>query len=150
MNKTDRRRLERMYNHYYKLALYCDLNTCVYCSDNRECLDHVPALSLIESINIQEYKDKGGNFLFYPACNKCNEYLSNLNQIDIYERLLHLEEKYTKKLKTCPSWTQKEIEELGYNLQTLIMSKKSKYDYYKNKLDGIKNNIIKYLIQKQA
>ena len=120
----NRKRLIRTYGSLYKRA-DVDLSVCVYCGDDRYCLDHVPPISWIETFDIKKYKKRGGELLLYPACRQCNAWLGGKQLFDLKGRLQFLYERYMKEVDRINGlWSDDEIKEMSYVFQTMILSKR--------------------------
>ena len=89
---------------------------CTYCSIEADTLDHVIPRSY--SYN-QSYAKK----YVVPACKQCNSTLSDKCHLTIADRAAYLLRRYKQKHKkemNSPLWTEEEISELGYNLQSEV------------------------------
>ena len=123
MKLKERNRLVRTYNHLYRRA-EVELDKCFYCGANRECLDHVPPISWVESFDTTKYREQGNEFLLYPSCFKCNSYLGDKNLFDISERIEYLYQRYTKEIdKIVGLWTDEETEEMSPMFQDMIRNR---------------------------
>jgi hypothetical protein len=90
---------------------------CVYCGDWNECRDHrVPI-------------DWPGNRRNYEAgdivsiCRECSVLLSNFSKVTLSSRTQYLIRAYEKraaKWLRVPSWSEQELQEMGYGMQTQI------------------------------
>lgn len=118
-----------------------EYSTCLYCDEPAIELDHVPAISLVENMNIEEYISNGGEFLLYPSCTRCNRYLSNCNATGGYERLLVLESKYLKRVNKLETWSDKDLGVLGHTLRSLIESKRIHTQLLTKQLAVIQNKL---------
>ena len=139
----ERTRLTKIYNHLYRIPVKCeDYYKCMYCGIDRQCLDHVPPLSTIENIDINEYKKDGGKFLLIPSCLKCNQFLGFYNSNSMYDRINLLISKYNKKLKKRPIWTEEELSEMSDRFLQYHFAKDDKYRIIENKLKHLYTQLI--------
>jgi hypothetical protein len=141
MSNNYRKFLEKRYSGLYKRIISFDASKCIYCEFPRECLDHVPALSLLDSINLKHYLKNDGKLLLYPSCQECNRLLSNTSNIDFYSRLHQLSRKYDKKLDNREVWSETELNEMGPNMRTFIEANSYKTDELILKLENINKKI---------
>lgn len=89
---------------------------CIYCGNDATCKDHLLPL-------LWTGRDYRRLTPTVPACNECNVLLSDKVIPTIMDRAQYLAEKYRlryKKLLAMPEWTDKDLEELGYHLQSNI------------------------------
>ena len=144
MKNKERLRLLRTYAMHYKRA-DVDLAICAYCSFPRQCLDHVPPLAWIETFDIDKYKNRGGEFLLYPSCARCNGWLGHKELFTYSERLPYLYERYAKAVdKEATLWTKDEIDELGYSLQIMVKARQSLLKELMKAHRGVETNVINY------
>jgi hypothetical protein len=144
MSALQRRRfLEKTYNHLYKRVEGFDLTQCAYCNGPRHVLDHVPALTYTDGMNIKKYLKKGGKFLYYPSCNQCNKFLGCCKEIGFYDRLQVLAAKYDKKLSKIEVWSDEELSEMGYGIRAYIEGRQSTMSFYQDKLSVVEEKITK-------
>lgn len=136
--------LIKKYHNLYRINSYFDRTICGYCNEPMECYDHVPAISLCENMDVQQYKKDGGNFWLIPSCSKCNNFLNNKNLPTYEERLLYLKDKYNNKLSKIKGvWTDEEIKEMGYMLQQMIIAKNNQRNKIIEQIDNIIKNFSK-------
>lgn len=135
--------LMKKYGRLYKRVMGFDPTICAYCDQPREVLDHVPPISALESISIRGYAKKGGKFLLYPSCAKCNSMLGRVSLVSYYERLLHLEARYAKKIDKIELWTEEEIDEMGYAMRAFIKSNRQDLEELNNKVAAIHEKLLK-------
>lgn len=120
MKIKERNRLLKTYGHWYKRA-DVNLDVCVYCGAQRQCLDHVPPLAWVESFDRSK---EDNEFLLYPSCFKCNAWLSNRSLFSFDERLDFLYRKYTKEIdKLVGLWSEDDLEEMSPMFQDMIRKK---------------------------
>ena len=96
---------------------------CVYCDFQRECVDHVPPVSLAANIGTKEIFKSGISLQTVPCCRSCNSLLGAKKLFNYEERLSHLYEAYNQKLQSSTLWGDDEIEELSGNLKRMICAK---------------------------
>lgn len=141
--KESKRRLAvKLYGHLYKRYLDCNPDKCFYCGDARQCLDHVPPVTTVENIDLKKVDFE---FLLYPSCIKCNNYLNKYEEIDPYYRLSFLFSKYEKLINKIEPWTEEELNELGHNLRSMILVGQHKIDEYNKKLIHIDEQMLSLL-----
>ena len=96
--------------------------TCVYCGQRANSLDHFVPYSV--AIVLMEFLPIGGKYLL-PACRECNSIAGDKVFYTVNEKRSYiqgrLKEKYSL-IYDIPEWTESELEEMGYNLQTYIRS----------------------------
>jgi hypothetical protein len=141
MKKDYRKFLTKTYHHLYSKDFCMDQRKCFYCSEPSTCYDHRPAISLLPSLDIKEYLEKGSKFRLIPSCTLCNSYLSNTNFINIFDCLLFLKTKYNKKLDKFPVWSEKELEFISESLIGLILLNQEKRNVLIEKLENIQGRI---------
>jgi len=140
--KQQRLYLMKKYSALYKRAMWFDMDKCVYCGAGRQCLDHVPAISLLENIDVKRYLKQGGTLTLYPCCSKCNSLLGNTEALSLYDRLQALLKKYNKRLDRIEVWEDSELKEMGKNMRSYIQSQQFKL---KELNDAVYNIDIKIL-----
>jgi hypothetical protein len=90
---------------------------CVYCGDWFECRDHrVPNDWL-------GYNRSYATGDVVAACCECNLLLSNIAKVTLLSRAEYLIEAYEKRAAKwfrVPPWSEQELREMGYNMQTHI------------------------------
>lgn len=131
----------KRYNWLYK-RFGDNWNNCIYCGDISNVFDHVPPISKVENINIEEFKNDGFNFYLYPSCQECNSLLSNVMIIDLFDRMNFLFDKYTEIAKKLDQlWDQKQIDELGPNLKSVILANYHTFLFYQDMANKVQNQI---------
>jgi len=96
-------------------------NKCTYCGDPASSMDHVVPVSW------GQVSRKGASYSrrkVVPSCSECNNTLGNIKKHTVADRAEYLLDRYLfkyNKILCCPKWTDEEIEELGYNLKTIIL-----------------------------
>jgi len=146
MKNQERKRLHRIYGQLYRRTKNFNLIECAYCQYPRQCLDHVPPLTALPSLNVREYIKAGGKLILYPSCLQCNKYLSSRNIIDFYERLDYLSHKYSKKIDTIEVWEKHELAEMGPLMTSYIKSHQHEVREYIHKLQNIENRMTDLLL----
>jgi hypothetical protein len=100
------------------------LGECVYCGSERQCLDHVPPISWIETFDLIKFKKDGGELLLYPSCHQCNKWLGDKPLFNYKERLLFLYDRYMAEVdKIKALWSEEEIAEMSSMFQRMIRAK---------------------------
>lgn len=143
-NQAIRKLFEKKYGHLYKRVTGFDLSTCAYCGAPRQCLDHVPAISILENIDVKQYIRKGGKFLLYPSCGQCNGMLNNKPYVAYLDRLDYLEKRYLQRMDKIEVWTPKEIEEMTGMMKAYIQGGQYKVQMYIRKCEVIDENRLKH------
>lgn len=136
-DKERRKFLRQRYGALYHRATDFDRHVCAYCNTSRDVFDHVPALSLLDGIDVTEYLKKGGKFLLYPSCKECNSILHNKPYISFYDRLDYLSERYIKKLDKMETWSEHELSQMGPTMQAYIRAAQVKVQITIRKLEVI-------------
>ena len=129
----ERQRLNRMYGYLYNKVNY-NKDICYYCNEEASGFDHVPPITSIEYLNLNEFIKEGNRFLLYPACYECNKILYDYNEIDVSFRILKIINNIEKKVKNTTKWTVEELNELGKNLRNYIVNRQNSNKRLKNKL----------------
>lgn len=135
--------LLKIYGSLYKRVTGISWDKCAYCLKKAIQYDHVPAITLLENIDLEVYRKKGGKLLLYPACKMCNTFLSNHESVSLYDRLDHLAKKYNQRLNRMESWSDRDIEEMGPNMRAYIEAKRYKTNELIAKLFNIEEQITK-------
>ena len=121
-NKS-RREDEKTYQDFYEFRCIDDRLKCVYCDFSRQCLDHVPPISVVRKIGLKKIREESLNLFLLPSCNACNLALSSRPLGTYGERLSFLYSYYSKKIESKTLWGEDEIEELSGNLKMMIAAK---------------------------
>lgn len=103
------------------------LNSCVYCGQNKESIDHVFPLSIAARLDLERkiVRDelKFGLYLV-PSCMSCNLICMNKPFQSILEKRAYIQktlrEKHKKEITTV-MWDKEEIDELGENLKRQVI-----------------------------
>ena len=143
-NQVIRKFLMKKYGGLYRRVIEFDLDKCAYCCFPREALDHVPAISLLEGIDVREYLKKGGKLLLYPACRQCNQMLHNKAYASYLDRLDYLETKYLEKMDKVEVWTKGEINEMTGMMKAYIEANQYKVQIMIRKVEAIDENRLKH------
>lgn len=101
---------------YQKLETYDNL--CIYCGEPGDGYDHSPAIARLA---VQELLRPEVPLLAVRCCRRCNGMLGATNFFTLRERAVGLYQRYCKKVKLI-SWSEEEIRELGYTLQTRVLA----------------------------
>lgn len=98
-------------------TLLASRECCYYCGEKAECEDHVIPHSLLYPEGVNR---RGWERDTLPSCTECNSLLGSEVFDTLAERKSHLESKlvarYANELRS-PTWTEKELAELGDSLQ---------------------------------
>jgi 5-methylcytosine-specific restriction endonuclease McrA len=119
-----------------------DDESCYYCGEIANTVDHVIPKSLLDKINSLEDEEvaqelKSKRKLTVPACKECNCVLSNSFQRSLQERKTHLKKRLRrryKKLLEMPNWAEDELKEIGPNLRHYILAGISKKESIERRL----------------
>jgi hypothetical protein len=142
--RNKRQELQRLHNHKYTRHYTNEGYYCFYCNDPADCLDHVPPLSLIDTMPYEERKRFGIPAALVPCCKECNSALGDRVLVTIEDRLLYLESYYDKFFnKQKAMWTDDEIKELGSSLQNMVRSRQEKLQRFVHKIRAIQLRQIK-------
>lgn len=134
----------KRYGSLYKRVTGFDLSKCAYCGFPRQALDHVPAISLLDGIDVPEYIKAGGKFYLYPVCTQCNTYLRNKGYTQYLDRLEFLAKKYLQKMENTEIWSPKELSELTGTLKAYIQANQFRIKTLVLKQEAIEENILKH------
>ena len=140
MSKQSKSRalLLSLHQHKYTRHYTAEGYYCFYCNDPADGLDHVPPVSVIDSMPYQQRKRFGIPAATVPCCAECNSALSNRVLTTVEDRLLYLESYYDKHLtKQQSMWTEDEINELGPSLQNGVRARQEKLQRYVHKIRAI-------------
>ena len=85
--RSGRDRLQMLYGHLYEFDPREDRMKCCYCGDVRECVDHVPALHVVDMLGSKKVRELDVDFFLYPSCSKCNSTLHTSFLLTYEERL---------------------------------------------------------------
>lgn len=140
MTKRNKKREELMQKHHHKYVRHYTTEGyyCFYCGDPAEGLDHVPPLSLIDTMPYERRKASRIPATLVACCSECNSALNNRRLVNVEERLEFLESYYDAKFKTQNAmWTEEEIQELGPSLQNSVRCRQEKLQRYVHKIRAI-------------
>lgn len=134
----------RIHGHKYKRHFTEEGYRCFYCGDSAQCLDHVPALSWIDSLDTPYRRTHNIPTSLIPACFECNKALGDKPLHTVVERLDYLESHYDKKFSKQQSlWDEEEIESLGFNLRAMVRHHQGKVMEFLTKLRGVQSRLYK-------
>ena len=142
--KNNRKENLRKIGNLYSKIKNINFDKCFYCNDPRSCLDHAPPLSVAINLDLEKFHKSNEKLLLIPACDLCNNMLSNLPYSNPVDRLGILIKKYTNRINkfSDKSWDEDEIEELGYNLKIIVNARENILDNYKRKLNSIMDKFV--------
>jgi hypothetical protein len=126
MSRKDRKNLEKLYNNLYIVKYFGKPESCVYCGADRNCLDHVPPLSVVDKIGTKFIRENDIELIKVPCCNKCNTVLGAKMLGTLSERIRYLYDYYLNKFEKEVLWDKEEIEELEGNLKQMVRSRQIK------------------------
>lgn len=127
MDPRQKRRLEllRKYGKLYRRHYDAGSESCFYCGDVRQCLDHRPALVVLESVEVRQLKRAKIPLVVLPCCMSCNRTLGERPILTALEACEYLRSKLEKKYeKTHVIWTEDEIQELSPLFKKIAKSTK--------------------------
>lgn len=137
-NNKERERLQKLYGSLYKRHFITEGYKCFYCGETAQCLDHVPALTTLETLPKGYMKKNSIPYSLLTCCFECNKALGDRNIIHVLDRLLYLESYYEALLKKQKSkWDEDELSEMGENMQKFIRHKQERLDIYVQKIRAI-------------
>jgi hypothetical protein len=140
----ERARLMKTHGHLYKRHFISEGYYCFYCGAPGQCLDHVPPIKIIDSLDQDKLKKDRIPKCLIPSCNECNSRLGDKPLITVMERLLYLEsyyEAFFKKQKA--KWTDEEINELGGSLREYVRHHQDKLNLYLDKIRNIQLRMLR-------
>jgi len=94
---------------------------CTYCGESADTWDHVPPR--VVRYALQQVPHSHISFVEVPACRECNTILGSDGPWTIGLRRQWVKSKLRKRYQSVldtPTWTEEEISELGFTLQTSI------------------------------
>jgi hypothetical protein len=133
-----KRKSERDYGHRYHRVNgirgeYYWL--CVYCGMPAGTIEHYPPLSKVEL-----YESNGGRiYITFPSCITCNLLAANVLDETFLDRVERIKDRMAVKYKRYvekPEWDDRDIEELGPSLRSLISVAEDKGRYYRAKIEN--------------
>ncbi len=129
MKQKDKHRvfLERMYGDCYEFDPGKDRLKCFYCGDVRECVDHMPPLSVVDRIGIQALRKRDVTLKTVPCCKACNHALGDRPVANFEERLAFLHEYYVRKAKGTAVWTEEDLNELQGHLRRMVENRNQSF-----------------------
>lgn len=140
--KKNRKLHLAMYGSRYKRHFLDEGFYCFYCGDPASCLDHLPSLSLMPDISLEEIKKRKIACSLLTVCEECNSSSSAKKHFYPIDRLVFLESHYEKQFKKMKSlWTNDEIEELGPSLKEYIKARQERINRYIDKIRGIQKRL---------
>ena len=114
------------------------LNSCIYCGEASQCLDHVIPYSYTSAISYK-YRNGGSDPGFrVPACTQCNCILGDRIFRNLVERKEYIHKRLFVRLRkyvSCEKWEDHEIEGLGRNLRSTIEIGEAKADIAEDRLN---------------
>jgi len=111
---------------------------CAYCGVAAETYDHVPNLAMLHALGIEHYQRRKIQLWKVPACRECNVLLSDCAATSIPDRRAQIKAKLKAryaKLLAMPSWTDREIADLGIGLQDVIEDANAVRSWIKRRLE---------------
>jgi 5-methylcytosine-specific restriction endonuclease McrA len=134
----ERERLQAIYGGLYKRHFITEGYKCFYCGETAQCLDHSPALSVLEGLPRGYMKRNKIPHTLLTSCYECNAALGGKSFLTAFERLMYLESYYEAFFKKqMGRWDEEELSEMGTNLKRYIKHEKEKLDIYLQKIRAI-------------
>ena len=136
--KKHRQELIKMHHHKYTRHYTAEGYYCFYCGDPAEGLDHVPPISMIDTMPYKKRKQDRIPAVTVACCKECNGALSSRRLSTVDDRLMFLESYYDAKFKKQNAmWTEDEIQELGHSLQSSVRARQEQLQRYIHKIRAI-------------
>ena len=113
-------RHERTVTSLYKRHENCTGGRCFYCSMPASTIDHIPAVSAVESLGVDVFNE----LVFVTCCLECNSELGNRWLNSVAERSGYLKAVYQRKYAAAlrmPDWDKEELDSIdGTTLRSSI------------------------------
>lgn len=109
---------------------------CVYCGDPADTVDHVPPITRVD--DCRALCRGREQFLLVKACRPCNTLLKDDLQVDIFERIDAVKYRLKRMIKKddhALSWSEEELEGLGKNLRSKIVSAMKRIEEVQRRID---------------
>jgi hypothetical protein len=117
---------------------------CVYCgSKYGNTKDHVIPVCITTSRDRRKYRPNNKGTV--DCCEECNRSLGDNFFLDVEDRARFLLKFYSRKyrkLLLSPDWTEKELKELGYNLQKSLKDSALQKKVVKDRLWNLNKLIV--------
>jgi len=121
--KKQRYKNVAQFKHLYARHFY-DEPGCFYCGEDRQCLDHVPPLHIVEYATPKELKAMKIPFVLIGSCFECNAMLGAKPLAVVHERLWFLYGRLTDKYeREATLWDDEEIAEMSPMFQKMIRAR---------------------------
>lgn len=125
-----------------KNTIWGTQNICYYCGQHADSVDHVIpqyVIRMLVALDDKQITKKtlGQRALKVWSCRECNNLASSSLQDSLTERRGFVKDKLRKRYKrilALPTWTDTEIDELGYNLQVFVRSSAKWRDFIKQRI----------------
>ena len=114
-----------------------NVTPCYYCGMSAIARDHTIPRIILKSLDSVGINIRGRRKLIVPTCTQCNSLLGASYQKTLEKRKQILKNRLRKKyrkLLAMPDWTEKDLEPMGYSLQTTIISSLIKKEEIKRRL----------------
>jgi hypothetical protein len=140
----ERLRLMKIFGKLYKRHFITEGYYCFYCGAPAQCLDHVPPLKIMDSLDKNKLKKDKIPKCLLPSCSECNSRLGDRALITVMDRLLYLESYYDAHFKKQKAkWTKEEINELGPSLREYVKHHQDKLNLYLDKIRNIQLRMLR-------
>lgn len=122
----------KCYDHLYERKGSIHTDDCIYCGLPAEHLDHIPPISHINSIDLDDYHRKGNRLWKVCSCGECNAALGNRRLYTIADRKRFLLTKYKQRYRkyyNAVHWDEDELKEMSKQFRKEIeqLMKKKKW-----------------------
>ena len=117
-----KRKLQALGAKYRRCRFY-EAGICTYCGDLADSWDHVPALAEAECLDLDRFRNSGGELLLIPSCRKCNSWLGRKPLHTPQERKTYCWSKWVAlfhKDFSIPQWDKEELDALGPVLRSYV------------------------------
>ena len=123
----ERKRRQRTFGHLYRRhrGETIDRNTCFYCGDAAEHLDHCPPLAWIDSRTSEQWREASIPVVLLPSCSQCNQALGDRPLFTVLDRLLNLENiLHVRYERDAALWSDAELEDMGESFKRSIEARR--------------------------
>ena len=131
-----KQRLMALHLKYRRVRFY-DPGICTYCGDFGDEWDHSPSLTEAYTLDLDRFRDSGGEMLLVPSCAKCNRWLGSQPLHTVADRKLYCATKWRELFRrefAMPKWDKDELEELGPMLKTYIATSAKTADWVRERI----------------
>jgi hypothetical protein len=98
---------------------------------------------MLDSCDVDQLREQSIALILVPSCFACNLDLGAKKLWTPRERLAYLHQKLTQKIdRYFQSWTQDDLDALGYSLRVMVESRQSKVRGWIDRLRGIEHRML--------